>query len=298
MIVYFDAIRRAGSIREAARRLNVASSAVNRQLLKLEAELGTPLFDRYPTGLKLTHAGSTFARHAIEVIQDAERMRSEVEALKGLRAGHVELGAVEEFASGILPAVLADFHAAYPRITIGINILGSSSVTEALALGDIDLGLAFNLDRSRELQQISSSSFHLGAVMRPDHPLAHKKMLSVAACLSHRVIMPKSAFMVGQPLLRTVSALPAGSVESASFEVSKKLALMGQGITFMTRIGIKEELIENKLVHVPITKPSSMRTNLGMYIRSTRHPPIAVHKLMEFLTRSIKEAADREPVAS
>ena len=36
MIVYFDAIRRAGSVREAARRLNVASSAVNRQLLKLE----------------------------------------------------------------------------------------------------------------------------------------------------------------------------------------------------------------------------------------------------------------------
>ncbi|WP_257211646.1 LysR family transcriptional regulator, partial [Sphingobium sp. IP1] len=46
MVVYFDAIRRAGSIREAARRLNVASSAVNRQLLKLEAELGTPLFER------------------------------------------------------------------------------------------------------------------------------------------------------------------------------------------------------------------------------------------------------------
>lgn len=65
MIVYFDAIRRAGSVREAARRLNVASSAVNRQLLKLEAELGTPLFERLPAGLKLTHAGAAFARHAL-----------------------------------------------------------------------------------------------------------------------------------------------------------------------------------------------------------------------------------------
>src|SRR6202007_3458377 len=78
MVVYFDAIRRAGSVREAARRLNVASSAVNRQLLKLEAELGTPLFERLPGGLKLTHAGATFARHAIEVLQDAERVRADL----------------------------------------------------------------------------------------------------------------------------------------------------------------------------------------------------------------------------
>jgi hypothetical protein len=53
-IHYFDAVRRAGSIREASRRLNVASSAVNRQILKLEAEIGAPLFDRLPGGLKLT----------------------------------------------------------------------------------------------------------------------------------------------------------------------------------------------------------------------------------------------------
>jgi DNA-binding transcriptional LysR family regulator len=78
MIVYFDAIRRAGSVREAARRLNIASSAVNRQLLKLEAELGTPLFERLPTGLKLTHAGTVFARHVMSVLQDAERFRSEL----------------------------------------------------------------------------------------------------------------------------------------------------------------------------------------------------------------------------
>ena len=49
-LLYFDAVRRAGSIREAARRLNVASSAVNRQILKLEAEVGAPLFDRLPGG--------------------------------------------------------------------------------------------------------------------------------------------------------------------------------------------------------------------------------------------------------
>ena len=44
-LYYFDAVRRAGSVRAAARQLNVASSAVNRQILKLERELGTPVFE-------------------------------------------------------------------------------------------------------------------------------------------------------------------------------------------------------------------------------------------------------------
>jgi molybdenum-dependent DNA-binding transcriptional regulator ModE len=84
---YFDAIRRAGSIRAAARRLNVASSAVNRQILSLEAEIGAQLFDRLPAGLKLTAAGEILAHHVIIVLRDAERTESELDALHGLRAG-------------------------------------------------------------------------------------------------------------------------------------------------------------------------------------------------------------------
>jgi DNA-binding transcriptional LysR family regulator len=56
-IRYFDEVARQGSIRKAADRLNVAPSAVNRQILKLEDELGAPLFERLPRGLRLTAAG-------------------------------------------------------------------------------------------------------------------------------------------------------------------------------------------------------------------------------------------------
>ncbi|MDJ0929774.1 LysR family transcriptional regulator [Breoghania sp.] len=65
---YFDAVRRAGFIREAARRLNVAPSAVNRQILRLEAEIGTALFDRNPSGVTLTSAGEILAHHVIVVL--------------------------------------------------------------------------------------------------------------------------------------------------------------------------------------------------------------------------------------
>ena len=67
---YFDVVRRAGSIREGARRLNVASSAVNRQILKLEDEIGAALFERLPSGLRLTLAGEVLAQHVTIVLRD------------------------------------------------------------------------------------------------------------------------------------------------------------------------------------------------------------------------------------
>ena len=71
----------AGSIRAAARSLNVASSAVNRQILKLEAETGTPLFERTVRGLKLTSVGELFAGHVIRVVQAQDRFTADLQSL-------------------------------------------------------------------------------------------------------------------------------------------------------------------------------------------------------------------------
>ena len=57
VLKYLEEVARRGSIRKASRALNVASSAINRQILKLEEELGTPLFQRLPAGMRLTPAG-------------------------------------------------------------------------------------------------------------------------------------------------------------------------------------------------------------------------------------------------
>jgi hypothetical protein len=82
-IGYFEAVRRWGSIREAARRLDVAASAVNRQILKFETDFGLPLFKRLPEGMRLTPAGEISARHAVAVLQDEQRLASEVKRSKG-----------------------------------------------------------------------------------------------------------------------------------------------------------------------------------------------------------------------
>lgn len=301
MIVYFDAIRRAGSVREAARRLNVASSAVNRQLLKLEDELGTPLFDRLPSGLKLTHAGATFARHAIEVLQDAERVRSELEAMQGLRSGHIEIAAVEALTSGLLPNVLLQLRERHPRITVGVSVLGSAAISAAVIGGDADMGIAFGVDRTSDLRQMSHSRLPLGATMRPDHPLTGNKSLTLAMCLSHSLILPKADLSIRQQLQRALGKLPQGAVETSSVELAKQLTMRGLGISFQTRIGIEDEIERGELVHIPIARPAYLQADLGIYVRSARNPPIAVHALVDLLNAALARCAtvagEAEPAA-
>lgn len=76
ILKYFTEVARSGSIRKASEELHVATSAVSRQIKKLEDELGTPLFERFSDGLRLTSAGEIVLRHAKETLQDFEVMKS------------------------------------------------------------------------------------------------------------------------------------------------------------------------------------------------------------------------------
>ena len=211
-VVYFDAVRRAGSIREAARRLFVASSAVNRQILKLEDEVGTPLFERLPGGLRLTTAGEIFARHALVVLQDAERARSELDALKGLRTGHVEIATVEGVTSDFMPTIIERAREHFPKVTLGVVTLGSRDIPEAVTSGAADLGMAFTLQRSTGLRQIMVGRFRLGALVPAEHPLAKRHEVSFATCAEYPLILAKtdlSVYHLLKPAIAPASATRA-----------------------------------------------------------------------------------------
>ena len=73
LLRYLDEVARSGSIRKAADRLNVAASAINRQILSLEAELDTPLFERLPGGLRLTASGEELIAHVRDTLREHGR---------------------------------------------------------------------------------------------------------------------------------------------------------------------------------------------------------------------------------
>ena len=293
---YFDVVRRAGSIREGARRLNVASSAVNRQILKLEDEVGAALFERLPSGLKLTLPGEILAHHVTTVLRDLERATSEVEAAKGLQLGHVELATLEGLCHRIVPAALAAAHRPYPRLSFGVTILDTGRIPAAIVDGDFHLGLAFEVQRRAELRQLAVARFRLGAVVRSDSPLAGKPFVTLRDCSDQPMILPKANFANRDqlhPLFFHSRLQNRGQFEAGSVELMTRLVLRGLGVAFMTRVGIEAFLESGELLHIPLQHHRGpVFSELGLYARVDTALPVAAEAAARFIAEAMQADAD------
>lgn len=292
---YFDMIRRCGSIREAARQLHVSSSAVNRQLLQLEQELGGPLFDRLSSGLRLTPSGEIVTRHVTSVLQDSQRMAAELDALRGIRRGSVDVMAVEALTASFLPDVLEIMLKRYPGVTVRVRIAGSQGAALAVATGDADVALCFLQDRNEALRQLALGRFALGAAVARGHPLAKLRQVSFADCASHPLILPGPEFSMHREVTTLIRAhrRPVNVVlETGSFELMAELAVRGAGVAFVNRFGIERELKTRALRHLPL-RPA-IASSLGVYVRAGRSPPPALDAFARLVAERIVEREAEE----
>src|SRR5262249_54552747 len=101
-LLYFVTVAEAGSIREASRRLNVAASAVSRQLNHFQQRLGVSLFDNLGHSLRLAAAGDELLRFYRGVAGDLESTVGAISALHGYRTGTVRIATVDSFATYLL----------------------------------------------------------------------------------------------------------------------------------------------------------------------------------------------------
>jgi DNA-binding transcriptional LysR family regulator len=297
-IIYFDMVRRCGSVRQASRRLNVSASAVNRQLLYLESEIGAPLFERLPGGMKLTPAGEVLARHSITVIQDAQRTASEFDNLRGVRRGKVTLITVEGVNSDFLPTVIGRMLHLYPAVEIEATTAGSTDIPPVVLSGDADIGLGFSLPRNENLQQRAVGRFRIGAVVQPGHPLTQERRVTFSSCARYPLILaaPRlSIHALMEPLLRRHKAPFKTVVQANSIELMKSLALRGLGVAFQTPFGLEAELRDRSLVHLPLGDPTPLASELGVYVRAGRSLPSAVDAFLNVLSDELMERQAREP---
>jgi DNA-binding transcriptional LysR family regulator len=256
LLSYLDEVARLGSMRKAAARLNVASSAVNRQILALEAELGTPLFLRLPRKLMPTTAGEIMIRHVRQTLKDMERVQRRIEELKGLRRGEITLAIMSGLAANMVPRIAVDFRHRSPRVKLTLRLLPTGAdIMAAVATGEADLGLGFDFPRDPALRVVASGVGRLGAVMAPDHPLAARSLLRLSDCADYPLIVAEEGMAI-RPYLNEAFAATALQVEPAletnSIEVMRHAAMLDQAITFLTPFDIEWEKRADRLAYVPV----------------------------------------------
>jgi len=270
VLYYFDMVVRLGSMRQAADRLNVASSAINRQIINLENDIGSPLFERLPRGLRLTPAGEVLIRHVRDTLRNFDSALADIEDLRDLRKGVVAVAAVEGVAADFLPREISDFHKSYPGISFAVSIFESDKVLSMLRSNSADVGLMFNPPPRSGVKMEVSVPLRIGAIMSPNHPLAKRKAVRLAECKPYPLILPD----ITHPNRRWLNSIlnypnreVAPLASSNSFQLMRALSKYGFGIAFQTLVGIEEEIRNKDLTYVPLSDRSLKASVLAVISR-------------------------------
>ena len=140
---YFVCIVEAGSISRASLSLHVAQPALSKQLNQLEEELGAQLLARSVRGVTPTHAGLAVYRHAQAVLKQVAATSSIAAQASGSVVGTVSIGLPWTISSMLGVSLLREVHASLSAVRIEITEGPSSSLSQALSQGKLDLAVVF-----------------------------------------------------------------------------------------------------------------------------------------------------------
>ena len=167
----FLRVAEAQSITRGAERSNLALASASGRIRGMEIALGTPLLARGRRGVKLTAAGQCLIEHARLVVQQVERMRSDLGSFARGLSGSVRLLSNTAALSEHLPRVLAAFLAANPTICLDIEERESADIGSALASGAADVGIASTAALPDSIEQFPFREDVLVLVVSPGrHP--------------------------------------------------------------------------------------------------------------------------------
>ena len=286
LLTYVDAVARHGSIRKAADALNVASSALNRQVLDLESDLGAALFERLPRGVRLTAAGEVFLAYARQAISELKAVESQVEQLRGLVRGQVGVAAVESVAGELLPSAITQFQAEHPNVRFNVRIGVPEELVAALVADQVDLILTHHPPPRRNATVVAVAEQALCALMVSDHPLTQRRELRLRDCLAFPIALGDTT-LAGRALIEQALAQASFDLDprlvSNSVETMKVFARMNRGVCFQFRTPGKGQLATGDMVAVPLVDPALLQARLILATRRGRVLPIAAASFVEML---------------
>lgn len=278
---YFSSVASSGSIRAASAALNVAQSAVSRQLQSLEFELGMELFDRHSRGVALTEAGQLLFTFTKNTMLDVDRLRSELDELLGLERGHVRICAIETMVHYILPRALMSFQSLYPGITYSVTIATTDEVVQAVQVGQADLGLGFSPIVDADIRLLYERVEPLLAVMSPMHPLAPKEQVSIIEVARYPVALSPSrsgARIVIDRACRNAGIKFTPQLETNSVELLHRFATLGGCVAPLLRHTVSQSMDSGQLRVVPFSDPEIAGTVTIMALEG-RSLPLAAEKM-------------------
>jgi len=268
----FLAVAESGSIRAAARSLEVSPPAVTKSLRQLEEELRVRLFERTQHGVVVTPAGRAFVARARVVRSELRKAEEEFAQFSGEGAGSVAIGAGPTEMTLIVPDAIAEFRRQLPRARVRIvearrqtwlPLVRDETLDFAVGMGPpvkLDSGLAF--------RPLFRSDFVVAA--RKGHPLRNARSLAELADAEWLTVMPRisSAGLLEQAFSSAgLAAPPPPMIECESFNGIVAVVARTDMLTLMAHRLLATPNSRDLLQEIPVAERLPSATH-GIFARA------------------------------
>ena len=293
-LALFRAVAEAGGFSRAAEIVHVSQPAISMQVAELEKSLGTPLFDRLPRGVRLTHAGETLFGYAQRIVALEGEAEHAMREMRGLRRGRLAIGASTTIGSYLLPTQLGEFRRQYPAVELELIIGNTDEIKQRLVDRTLDLGLTEGtLPKDAELRARVFAEDELIVIAPPVHPFASsvtgkKKLKAITTarlCTEPMIVRePGSGTrdVIDRALATNGAALGNVVLTLNRTEAIKRAVLAGLGLAIVPRLCVALELAGGLLLEVPISN-LQMRRPLHELILRGRQPSPSVQAFVSLL---------------
>ena len=255
---YFVRMAQRLNFSEAARSLYVSQSTLSQQIKSLEYELGTLLFQRDSHSVSITESGEMLLPLAIQTLQDAEACKAQMNDLKELLTGELNIGVTYSF-SQILTETVKNFVKEYPGVKLNIFYRNMAELMEVLRHREVDLVLAFKPDQPYD--EIESSYLFgdkLSVIMRKDHPLADKESISLEELKRHRLAIPAKGNQARNALEKYICIEHSGLNVCLEINEANILLDIVQNNDLLTMLSEASVRGRNFLKAVPLDLPDNL----------------------------------------
>jgi LysR family transcriptional regulator, transcription activator of glutamate synthase operon len=279
---YLVALNHERHFTRAAAREHIAQPALSQQIKRLEEEVGLALVDRTTRRVTMTDAGECLVARARRILAEVDAARDELQALTGLKAGHVTVGVMHTMGPVDVSAALAIFHRRHPAVELTVQERSSEELAELLRVDELDLAFLSVTERIEShglgLQQLVSEE--LVTVVPLGHRLAKRRQVRMAELADEQFISFRDGARLRE--LLAVAGHHAGfepqvMLESNESQRIRRLVERGMGVAILPRSDAEAPGAD--VAMLKLTQPALTRDITLAWREGRRHPPAAAEFL-------------------
>ncbi len=297
-LMYFDELVRTNSMRQAAENLNVAPTAISRQIENLEYHFGAPLVERSARGVKLTAAGELLAARAGRTLRELDHVGQLIDDLKGLQRGYVSIHATGATVANLLAPALAQFSLKYPKLRFEVTITSARQAIEAVNGAEADIAVTLFAPPMSGTKVRLRSEIAYDLIVAPGHTAAAKSEVHLKDIADYALALPDQSFGFRQAFdarLEKERLQVEPVFVTSSLEMLKELVLSGAAVTLLPALTVRREIEAGQLCAVPLGAKSAIRTHVDLCVAPDRQLSFAATKLLDFIERFMRERAQGAP---